>query len=164
MMMKTILIGVLLVLAISSVSARRGKGKGKGKPKCADGSAPTCSEGPIGRFSGQLIWLKIFFQPGVFSQGCTVKPKYSTMWWNDKQQSSFQSMICRLVSPFQVSGNIWISCLTILSSSWPWPWPNSGQAWHYYQIGHPTSPVNFSKLVTWNSYSDSSEFQRVDLD
>ena len=52
MMMKTILIGVLLVLAISSVPARRGKGKGKGKPKCADGSAPTCSDGSAPVFDG----------------------------------------------------------------------------------------------------------------
>merc|ERR1712130_185839 len=46
--MKTFLFAVLVVLAISTVSARRGKGK----PKCADGSAPTCSDDSAPVFDG----------------------------------------------------------------------------------------------------------------
>merc|ERR1711936_810742 len=46
--MKTFLIAVLFVFAISTVSSRRGKGK----PKCADGSAPTCSDGSAPVFDG----------------------------------------------------------------------------------------------------------------
>merc|ERR1712002_317219 len=50
MMIKTLLLAVLLVFA---VSAQRGGGRGgRGKPKCADGSAPTCSDGSAPVFDG----------------------------------------------------------------------------------------------------------------
>merc|ERR1712227_334775 len=41
--MKTLLIAVLLVFAISTVQSQRRRGRGK--PKCSDGSEPLCSDG-----------------------------------------------------------------------------------------------------------------------